>query len=31
LNLTLRYATDDARAANMPKDSIERAFKEIKK
>jgi YebC/PmpR family DNA-binding regulatory protein len=27
LNLTLRYAIDEARAANMPKDSIERAIK----
>ena len=27
LNLTLRYAIDEARAANMPKDSIERAVK----
>jgi len=27
LNLTLRYAIDDARAANMPKDSIDRAVK----
>jgi len=27
MNLTLRYAIDDARAANMPKDSIERAIK----
>ncbi len=27
MNLTLRYAIDDARAANMPKDNIERAIK----
>ncbi len=27
MNLTLRYAIDEARAANMPKDSIERAVK----
>ena len=27
MNLTLRYAIDDARAENMPKDSIERAIK----
>ena len=27
MNLTLRYAIDEARAANMPKDSIERAIK----
>ena len=27
LNLTLRYAIDEARAANMPKDSIDRAIK----
>ncbi|MFG0328371.1 MAG: YebC/PmpR family DNA-binding transcriptional regulator [Phycisphaerales bacterium] len=26
-NLTLRYAIDDARAANMPKDTIEKAIK----
>lgn len=27
MNLTLRYAIDDAKAANMPKDTIERAVK----
>ena len=27
MNLTLRYAIDAARAANMPKDTIERAIK----
>jgi YebC/PmpR family DNA-binding regulatory protein len=27
MNLTLRYAIDDARAVNMPKDNIERAIK----
>ncbi len=27
MNLTLRYAIDEARAANMPKDTIEKAIK----
>lgn len=27
MNLTLRYAVDDAKAANMPKDTIEKAIK----